>query len=173
MRGTQSGLRQFHLRTGTILQPQKMIECLIMSISLISCLILKQELDLQGHVELQQYRLSSQRNKRDMTWIPMSLEFMRNLHFLRAFCSSCLANFRHFSSSSNSPSFRSLSSIFSSSISLINNSSFWMASSASSLLLAFFLHFLHHIIYNSPFLVSVFRSHTNIFMHHYFYFMTP
>lgn len=108
-----------------------------------------------------------------MTWIPMSLEFMRNLYFLRALGSSCLANFGHFSSSSNSPSFRSLSSIFSSSISLINSSSFWMASSASSLLLAFFLHFLHHIIYNSPLVVSVFRSHTDIFMHHYFYFMTP
>lgn len=107
-------------------------------------------------VKLQQHKLRSQRNIRDMAWILMSL------HFLRALCNSCLVKFAHFPSS-GSFSLRSLPSIFIRSISLININNFWMASRASSLLVAFFPHLLHHIICNSPYLVSVFRFHTDIF----------
>lgn len=82
-----------------------------------------------------------------MTWILMSIQFLRFYHFLNTRSSFSLS-FWPFSISDNAFS--------------ISKSSFWMVSSASSLNLAFFLYFLHHILCSNLVFVSIFRFHTNI-----------
>lgn len=119
---------------------------------LISYLILNQELDLKCPDELQQHRLTRQRNMRDMTQISTSFQFIRSLHLQRALCNNCCVRFDHSQSPSSSSNFRislllfSFSSIIyliSSKSYLINSNNFSMASSVFSLPFTLYLLALH------------------------------
>lgn len=122
-----------------ILIAQRMIECLMISILLISSLTLNLELDLKIHKELQQHMPRSQRNKRDMTLILISPQLLRHLWFVRILFNNCLVRFDRSPSSNNCFRFSLLLFRFSSSAPLISNDSFWMANSVFSSLFTFHL----------------------------------